>query len=368
MKIGIDIQTTLGQKTGFGYYVENLVRELKLIDQKNSYSLMAPASEKDFSAPQRLFWDQWTLPKLALRNKVDLIHQPAFSVPINFPQPVVVTVHDLIAVRFGADIPFWSRQYFGRLMPFSYRYADHIIAASEHTKQDIIDLLNIPKEKISVIYLGLDYQLTKPVVRQEIDRVKNKFHIKDNYLLYIGTLNPRKNLIFLVNVFAKIASQLPNLSLVIVGKKGWYFEKLFSLIDKLGLTKRVILTNYVSDEDKVALYSGAEIFTFPSLYEGFGLPVLEAMALGVAVVASQRSSIPEIVGEAGVLLDPSSETEWVKSILEILKNQKLKNQYITLGRERAKQFSWRSTAKQTIGVYNQVIKINSKHQKKWNQL
>ena len=167
-KIGIDVQTTLGQKTGFGYYVENLVKELQNIKDGVGYELISPGSKNDFSTPQRLVWDQFILPKIAREKGVDLLHQPAFSAPIFFSKPVVVTIHDLIAIKYGRDISFWSRQYFGRFMPFTYHFADHIMASSEYTKKDIMEVLKIPEEKITVAYLALDHIVSADVKQQDI--------------------------------------------------------------------------------------------------------------------------------------------------------------------------------------------------------
>lgn len=354
--IGIDTQTTLGKKTGFGYYVENLVEALKTMDERYKYVLLAPHTEQDFSAPRRFLWDQLQLPILAKRYRVNLLHQPAFSVPILFNGPRIVTVHDLIAVHFGMDIPLWSRQYFGHWMPYTYRFADHIISVSQYTKKDIMRLLGIPSNKISVIYHGIeeDYFTHLPTPAN-LAAIKKKFGITGPFLLYVGTINPRKNLVFLIEVFIEIAKQHPTLQLVIVGKKGWYYDELFTMIDKYNLRKRVILTDYINDSDKRVLYGAATVFVFPSLYEGFGLPIIEAMALQLPVIASDRSSIPEVLGDAGISLNPTDKASWVNAILKIVANRSLQKKYIAAGLKQARRFSWKNTALQTIAVYDEVL-------------
>lgn len=354
-KIAIDVQTTLGQKTGFGYYVDNLVNALKKVSDRYEYALLAPKGEKDFNTPRRFVWDQIQFPLLAARAKVDLLHQPAFSVPVLFNKPMVVTVHDLIAVHYGIDIPRWSRQYFGRWMPYSYRYADHIIAVSHHTKKDIMRLMHVPSSKISVIYEALDQSFTKHPTQKDKDNIRETFGITGPFLLYIGTINPRKNLVFLVNVFLQLAKTNPDLQLVIAGKKGWYYDTLVATIRKHAMENRVILTDYISDLEKVALYSMATALVFPSLYEGFGLPVIEAMAAGLPVIASDRSSIPEVQGDAGLSLNPTDEIAWVKGIRHLLDNKNLQKQYSATGVLQANKFSWDKTAEQTSKVYDHIL-------------
>lgn len=354
MKIAIDTQTTLGQKTGFGYYVENLVKELKKVDVNNVYRLISPKKEKDFNSPQRLIWDQFILPAKVRKENVDILHQPAFSAPIFLKKPIVVTIHDLIAIHYPKDIPFWSSQYFGKWMPFSYRFADHIISVSEHTKKDIISLLRVPEEKVTVIYHAAREYFRPIKDKRELDRIRRKYNTGDNYILHIGTLNPRKNLHFLINVFSKVSYQHRNLKLIIAGKEGWYYDNLKDQVNKLGLQNRVLFVGYVDEKDKPALYSGACLLAFPSLYEGFGFPILEAMNCGLPVVASNRSSIPELVSNAGILLNPKDESGWIIAINKMLSDNKLHRKYTDLGLKRAKNFSWKITAEKTIAVYEKV--------------
>jgi len=353
VKIGIDTQTTLGQKTGFGFYVSNLVEELKAIGS-HQYLLFAPDSEHDFSAPQRLTWDQFGLPSRARAAKVDILHQPAFSAPVFYPGKVVVTVHDLIAIFFGEEIPFFSRQYFSRWMPFSYRFADHIIAISENTKRDIIKILGFPEEKITVIYEAASTSYRPVRDRGAISRLQAKYNTGSDYLLHIGTLNPRKNLAFLIDVFAKLIEKGSTLNLVIAGKPGWYYEGLFTQVQRLGLSGRVKFIGYVPESDKATLLSGASAFVFPSRYEGFGLPVLEAMACGCPVVAADVSSIREVVGESGILLPLDDNAAWVQA-LRSLDRSGLRVKLRTAGLKQAQKFSWRKAASETIKVYERVF-------------
>lgn len=356
--IAIDVQTTGLEKTGFGFYVSNLIEHLPTVAPEFTYAFLSPESdETDFTVPRRFWWDQIEVPTRLRRLRPALFHQPAFSIPILKPRRtrVVVTIHDLIPRLFGKDIPYWSRQYFARWMPFTYRLADHVIVDSEHTRKDLIRELDFPEEKVSVIHLAAS-DLYRPLGRRDvIDDIKRKYGIPGRYVAHIGTLNPRKNLEFLVEVFAGVATDFPDLCLVISGKFGWYYERLFDLVESLGVKDRVIFTGYVPETDKVALVAGAELFLFPSLYEGFGLPPLEAMACGVPVISSNTSSLPEVVGQAGILLDPQDEVGWVQAIRQLMRRPTLRAKLIDRGLEQTKHFSWKRTAAQTAAIYHQVL-------------
>lgn len=356
--IAIDVQTTGLEKTGFGFYVSNLIEHLPTVAPEFSYAFLSPETdETDFTVPRRFWWDQIEVPARLRRLRPDLFHQPAFSIPLLKPRRtrVVVTIHDLIPRLFGKDIPYWSRQYFARWMPFTYRLADHVIVDSEHTRKDLIRELDFPEDKVSVIHLAASDAYRPLEDPKKIAAIKRKYKIPGRYAANIGTLNPRKNLEFLVEAFAGVASHFPDLSLVVSGKFGWYYDRLFDLVETLGLKERVIFAGYVPEEDKATLLAGAEIFLFPSLYEGFGLPPLEAMACGVPVISSNTSSLPEVVGEAGILLDPHDHAGWVKAIRNVLERAPLRKQLIERGYRQAKGFSWKRTAAQTAAIYHQVL-------------
>lgn len=358
MKIGIDVQTTQGQKVGFGFYVENLVKTLQKIDHKNKYFLFKPSPkiQKDLSTPGRWFWDQIRLPKLARKQGVDILHQPCFSVPFFYKGKVIVTAHDIISRLFPQNIPFFSRIFFSYWMPLSYRKAAKIITISESTKRDLIRVLKIPKDKIEVIYEAAGKEF-RPIKHQnKIIEVKSKYGINDDYFLHVGTLEPRKNLSFLIKTYAKALAEDKNLpKLVITGKKGWYYDQLFSLVDGLRLAGKIVFTGYVKEEDIPYLYNGARAFLFPSVYEGFGLPPLEAMACGTPVISSNTSSMPEVIGEAGILISPKNQKQWIREILRISKDGKLVKRLSEAGLRQAKKFSWEKCARQTLKIYRQVI-------------
>ncbi len=355
MKIGIDAQTTLGQKTGFGFYVENLTRSLQKIAGQDQFVLLYPDQAEDLTTPQRFWWDQVTVPRLAKKNRVDLLHQPAFSAPILYPGKKIVTIHDVISL-FYTNIPFYSRQYYSKWMPFSYRFADHYITISQHSKKDIVQKLDIHPDRITVINLAADSTYRLKPSRADIDKVLKKYLITKPYLLNVGTINPRKNLEFLVRVFAdaKKKHKLPH-KLVIAGKKGWHYDRIFQLVASRGLTNDIIFTGYADDHDKLALYHGADLFLFPSLYEGFGLPPLEAMTCQTPVISSNTSSLPEVMGDGGIMLDPNHESGWVSAIGAVLSNKSLAQELTVKGSAQTARFSWDRCAKETLAVYHRVF-------------
>lgn len=359
MRIAIDTQTTLGQSSGFGSYVTNLVKALKKFYPDNEYNLICPSKTQDLSTIKRFIWDQFTFPNLAKKEKVDILHQPCFSAPIFYSGKKIVTVHDIIPLIFPHILPFASRMYFSKWMTYSYRHADSIICDSKSTKKDIIKYLKIRPEKIKVIYLAVSDNFKPAKSKKHINHIKNLYKTGDKYFIHIGTMEPRKNLDFLIKAYFKAVKSGVKENLVIVGKKGYNYQKLYELVDKLNLQNRVIFTGYAEDKDIPALYSGATALTFPSIYEGFGFPPLEAMACGTPVIASNASSIPEVVGSAGILLSPKNENLWVKNMIKLANSPDLAQRLKRLGLEQAKKFSWEKTARETIEIYKRIINEDS---------
>jgi glycosyltransferase involved in cell wall biosynthesis len=357
MKIGIDVQTTLGQKSGFGFYVKNLVEHLLKVDRANEYVLIAPDTQTDFTTPQRFVWDQFSFPRRASKADVDILHQPCFSAPIFYKGKVIITIHDLISHYFPQNMPTGSRLYFSKWMPLTYNRAQKIIAISENTKRDIMSLLKIPEEKIVVIHSAVGEEFKPIEDKKKLAQVKEKFKTGEKFILDVGTLEPRKNLPFLVKAYDKaLKTGKITHNLVLTGKKGWYYESLFELIKELKLEDKVILPGYVPDEDLPSLYNAADLFCFPSLYEGFGFPPLEALSCGTPVIASDNSSIPEVVGDAGVLLPIDDEKVWADNIVKVLTDNNLRQKLSEAGLKQAQKFSWAKTARETVKVYEEVYK------------
>lgn len=357
MKIAIDTQTVLGQRSGFGFYVKNLVETLEKIDHQNQYLKISPGHDRDFHTVQRFIWDQFVFPKVAKKADVDILHQPCFSAPVFYRGKKIVTVHDIIPLKFPGNLPLASRLFYSRWMTYTYNYADYIIADSECTKKDIIKHLKIPAEKIRVIHLAVSNAFRPTSSRVELEKVKQKYRTGDKYFIHTGTIEPRKNLPFLVKAYFLAVKAGIEENLVIVGKRGWYYEDLFKLVKETHLDDRVIFTGYAADSEIPQLYSGATALVFPSLYEGFGFPPLEAASCGTPVISSNTSSLPEVLDKAGILLAPQDEKRWAKAMLNVATDRKLAESLRIAGLAQAKKFSWEATAKKTIEVYEEVMKM-----------
>lgn len=235
--------------------------------------------------------------------------------------------------------------------------ADAIIAISNHTKMDCIKYLGIPEEKIRVIYEAADEIFKPEKIKEEMkNHLKDKYGIEFPFILSVGTLEKRKNLPNVLKAFYRLKKTGNHHKLVIVGKIGWKYNKIFSTMEELDLKKDVIFTGYVPDEDLVKIYNAADLFVFPSIYEGFGLPPLEAMACGCPVITSNTSSLPEVVGDAGVTVDPYDDKALADEMHRILSNDGFKTELSKKSLERAELFSWRQTAKETWNVYEEVSK------------
>jgi glycosyltransferase involved in cell wall biosynthesis len=239
------------------------------------------------------------------------------------------------------------------MMPRFLRAADAVIAVSECTKRDAIRFYRIPEEKITVIYEGVNPRF-RPASPEAIAAVRARYGLPERFILYVGTIEPRKNLTTLLEAFHHLLATY-DLRLVIVGKKGWLYERFFRRLRELGLENRVLFTGYVPDEDLPAIYSAADLFVFPSLYEGFGLPVLEAMACGTPVICSNTSSLPEVAGDAALLVDPTDARALTGAMEQVLTNERLWATLRAKGMERARGFTWEKAAYRTWEVYQQVI-------------
>lgn len=382
MHIGIDASRAfVSQVTGTENYSLNLIRALLKIDRKNHYTLYikehkrnmelvlssgaAPSPNYKFKViPLLYLWTQVGLAWECLKNPPDVLFIPAHTLPvIRRPKlPVVVTIHDLGAEFLPQYHQFPQKLYLNKSTEYAVRHAHRIIAVSESTKKDLITKLHCDPEKISVIYEGIDREKFKvqPSSRAQVEgsskfkvsKIKKKYGIVGDYLLFVGTVQPRKNLVRLIEAFSLAIKQFSNLaiSLLIVGKPGWLDEEIYEAPKKFGVEGKVKFLDYVSDEDLPFLYQNALCFVLPSLYEGFGLPILEAMACGCPVVASKTSSLPEVVGEAGILVDPDDVLDIAKNLQLVLGGLQLRKTLIKRGLEQVKNFSWEKCAKETLVV------------------
>lgn len=353
MRIALDTQSTVGRKTGIGIYTARLLDALRRVGPEHECREIAWGRDVPMRLDRRLRWQQWELPRRTSAAGADLLHVPGFDAPRRKPCPVVLTVHDLIGMLFPQNLPPVARFYWSRWLPWSVRWADRVLADSEHTRRDIVRLMRIPAERIVVIPLGVQ-PIFRPIRDDAIlAALRQKYGLPAQIILYIGTLEPRKGLDTLVDAYAALADIVPQ-DVVIVGKLGWYTESLFRQVAQLGLERRVHFTDYVPDDDVPGLFNLADVFVFPSRYEGFGLPPLEAMACGTPVISSNAASLPETVGDAGLLVPPDAPGALAAALRRVLGDADLQTRLRAAGLVQAQRFTWEETARQTLAVYREL--------------
>lgn len=380
MRLGIDIRPIMaaGLGRGLGIYTANLVKNLLIVNQEHHFSLFAARNQKieeflpqipstqhvtvaKLKRPTRniFLWDQVLWWALLKKERVEVFHSTVYGVPLVCPCKRVFTIHDLTPLIFPEFFKKFHHQAVYRFNFFTGKYADRIITSSQNSKQDIMHYLNIPDNKISVIYDGVGAQYRRLQSLEAIENIRTRYQIPGKFLLYVGGFDANKNLPMLVEAFKQLIQQkhLPdkNLFLVFVGNLTPATEPLREYVRARGIEEHVIFTGFVPEEDLIGLYNAAEVFVFPSIYEGFGLPPLEAMACGIPVIASKASSLPEVVGDAAIQVNPHSPEELSQRMFEILTNDKLRQELSHKGLERAKLFSWEQTARKTLQVYEEVL-------------
>lgn len=369
LTVGIDAsRAARANRTGTETYSLELIKALaKLTSANHRLRFYTPHRPQHTDWPDSSYvethvipWPRlWTHLRLATelwRYPPDVLFVPAHVLPLYCPVPAAVTVHDLGYRHYPEAHPRFDRWYLDWTTRRHTRTAQHIVADSSATKQDLTNFYGADPARISVVYLGRD-ECLKPVTDpQTIDTVKRRYHIEGEYLLYLGTLHPRKNLVRLVDAFHQVLQQRQrqHLKLVIAGKRGWLYNEIFGRVQQWGLTKRVIFPGYVATEDKPALLTGALAYVFPSLYEGFGLPVLEAMACGVPVLTSNISSLPEVAGSAALLVDPHSTDEIAAGISRLVTDADLRGRLVAQGYQQIKKFSWSKAASQVLEILKKI--------------
>jgi glycosyltransferase involved in cell wall biosynthesis len=302
----------------------------------------------------RIVWEQVVWPWLAWRYRLDLLHSMAFVTPLITPCPTVVTVYDLSFMHYPDRFPAFQRWYLASQTGRSCRRARRVITISESGRQDVHRFFGVALDKIDVVVPGVD-EAYRPFSADTIAQFRQQKGLPQRLLLHVGTLQPRKNIPVLIDALA----QLPDdVGLALVGGKGWLYNEIFARVEALGLQDRVLFTGYVPFEELPFWYNAASVFVFPSLYEGFGMPVVEAMACGTPVVASNTSSIPEAVGEAGVLFAPDDVAELVEGITAVLQSPDRAAKLRADGLAWAQNFSWARAGRETAVVYRKALDNN----------
>lgn len=309
-------------------------------------------------APVRIAWEQAALPFAALRHRLDLVHCPVNVRPLFSPYPTIVTIHDLIFLRSPQSFHPAKRAYLTAMTGWSARNAAQVIAVSEATRRDVIELLRVPANRVTTVHNGVGEQF-RPIGEAERGKFRQEHDVGGRAILYVGTLEPRKNLPMLLKAFGRLAEdeEFADVRLYIGGSKGWYYEEIFATAERLGLTGggKVLFLGRVPDEELPLWYNVATLVTYPSLYEGFGLPALEAMSCGTPVLASNTSALPEVVGDGGMLLDPQNEGAWLDAMRRMLKDEELLGGLAERALRQAGRFSWTRSAEETVAVYRKVL-------------
>lgn len=372
MKIGIDGRAAKWYRgTGIGTYTFQLIKSISEIDSENEYLLFMPEGgtcdfgyNKNFNIKNITenttdnFWDEVNIPNILEDSEIDIYHIPqnGIGLPRDKRCPMVITLHDIIPYKMPETVGPTYLKIFLEQMPFIVSQCDGIITVSDFSKSDIINTFNFPKEKVFVtslapedIYKPLNKEFSKSII-------KDNYSIEGDFILYIGGFSPRKNIIGLIEAFSKLTKcYKSNINLVIAGKRGSSYETYKNRARELNVSDMVIFPGFISLEHLPYLYNAAELFVYPSFYEGFGLPPVEAMACGVPVIAANTTSLPEIIGESAVLIDPNNINEIFSSMQEVLEDNELREKLILSGLVRVSQLNWKHTAKKTVLAYNKII-------------
>ena len=365
--IGLDARLYAGDYTGIGIYTRGLVNSLARLDPGREYILFTDRAARSpadnfrvvrFGVRKRIVWSQLFLPLRAEARRLDLFHATAnYELPLLMRCPAVVTVHDLIPLIYPETVPFRHRKFFGTFIGPAIRKAAAVITDSEFVSKSLVDRFGLPGRKAVTIPLAHDPSFEKPASPASREHVRVKYGLEGKFVLYVGAVEPRKNIPALISAFAQVSAD-PGLSgwhLVLAGGGGWQKEETLRAARESGLGSRLVLTGFVPDEDLPALYQEASLFVYPSVYEGFGLPVLEAMASGTPVLVSSPTALEELTGRAGATFRLDDPGGLPRALLELMKDDGRLAALAEAGKKRAAGFRWEKTAEKTLEVYRRVL-------------
>jgi glycosyltransferase involved in cell wall biosynthesis len=385
MKIGIDARMYRSEVAGISRYSQNLIKNLLEIDTSDEFVLfMTSADKSEFDKfkiensleivncklkiiitdiPHYSIAEQTKLGKIIEKEKLDLMHFLSFNHPVNYNGKFVVTIHDLTLLLFpetARETSFLKRKAFIYVMKDACKKSQIIITDSENTKKDIVKKLKVTNKKIQNIYLAADDKMLKKTSEKVIEDIKTKNQIGDKpVILYVGQMRPHKNIPSLIEAFDILKKEI-DAKLVIIGKPDKKHQRFFKTIDNSRNIRDIVMPGFVSNEELSAWYKIATVFCFPSLYEGFGLPGLEAMQAGTPVVSSDTSSLPEIYRDAAIYFDPCNTKDIADKIKEVINNKIIRDDLIKKGKIVSKYYSWKKTAEETLSIYKQIQMSNNK--------
>lgn len=368
--VGISAQLLSGQNSyraaGIHRYIYSLLQHLPNAAPQFDYTVFTgdtaptphPALRMNRTALPttnpfaRIFWEQCAQPLAAKNNRLRLLHCTAYVSPLIALTPTVVTVHDLSFLRVPERFRFANRTYLSLFTGISCQRARRVIAVSAATKDDVMKVFGLPAEKVDVVYSGLDPHMKRPSP-DEIAAFRARHGLPDRFILYLGTIEPRKNLSTLIRAYARVRPV--GIKLVCAGGRGWMSEDVFQTVNELRISRDVIFPGFVPSEELPFWYSAAELFVYPSSYEGFGFPVIEAMACGTPTITTNASSLPEAAGDAALLVPPDDITALADALSSLLTNPAQRNELAARGQAQARQFSWDDTARHTAAVYANAL-------------
>ncbi|PDW02095.1 glycosyltransferase family 4 protein [Candidatus Viridilinea mediisalina] len=356
------------RRAGVSHYIEQLLIHLGQLDHVGRYSVyttrgldqqalglpsnfrVLPSRWPTINPRVRIPWEQLVAPLLLRQIRADLFHGVLNIAPLVCPVPTVITIHDLAFIRFPETFRAYNRTYLDFATRLSARRASAILVVSEHTRREVIGLLGVPSERVVVTPNAARAHFAPPSAAS-LAAFRARQGLPERFVLCVGTLEPRKNLTTLLAAYAEVAQRFPDVPLLIGGGKGWLYDEIFRRLDQLKLRDHVRFVGYLEEDELPLWYAAATAFVFPSIYEGFGMPPLEAMACGTPVITSNSSSLPEVVGDAGLMVPPYDHYGFAEALGRLLSDRELAAELRSRGLARARQFAWRTSAERTLAAY-----------------
>lgn len=371
MRIGIDATPLPPKPVGAGVYILQLIRALASSDTDNEFVIFAHQSGHDLigapeshnlrwiivpekSPARRLVWEQTILPSMVQRSGIELLHSLHYTRPLILPCASVVTFHDMTFFLFPELHTRSKRIFFPLAIRLSARLADALASVSENTRRDAIRLLHIPPRKIFTTPLGINQEFQPIADPALLEACRRRYNLPEKFILYVGLLEPRKNLPMLLKAYAHLANEADIPRLVLAGRPGWGYQEILQQINELNLKEKIHFTGYVHAQDLPMVYNLAQVFVYPSIYEGFGLPPMEAMACGTPVITTAVSSMLDHIGDAGILVPPQDEEALSQGMYDVLNKPALREDLSQKGLQRTANFTWKHTAQATLKVYQYV--------------